>query len=457
MKFKGMVISDYDASGELMHHKVAKDLNEVAEKCLDAGLDMEMVTKSFVYHLKETDENTLYVNEAVKKILTLKYKLGLFDDPYKGLGYKDKYLLEAYREKAREVAEASVVLLENKGILPLNKDLKIGLIGPHGDNHEVNGFWSAIGSNEDTVTLKEGLEASGFDVICEKACEINGERYVSQEALVEKFKDVDVIILAIGEHQDMSGEGASRSEITVPEGQVSLYHQVKTLKKPIVTIIFSGRPLLLKPFKESDALIQGWFLGTESGHALSNILKGAVSPKGRLIMTFPESLGQVPIYYNHLPTGRSLSRGEIHRRFSSRYIDVSNHPLYPFGYGLTYGNFKYENFKISQNHITLDNEVFLSFEITNTSQHQATELVQLYIEATYGQISRPCRELRDYKHVELKPNESKKVEFKVYYKTLAYRNHLNELVADPGQYHIYISKHAEEHIYKETLKLEVSK
>lgn len=461
LSYKGMVISDYDSSGEMIHHKTARDLKEVAEKSLIAGLDMEMVTKSYVKHLEIiVDESPYlmpYVDDSVRRILTLKYNLGLFDDPYKGLTdhSEDYTLTEEHRKIAYEAAVKSIVLLENDGVLPLSQTQTVGLIGPFVQSNEVNGAWSALGNHQDTVTLAEGFKEDTF--VCCQGCSVLGDDLISESDLAVAMADVDVIVLAIGEDENMSGEGASRAFLDLPGRQNELIEMVSKLNKPCVTVVFSGRPLDLRLLKEhSNALVQGWFLGSESGYALADVLKGVVAPSGRLSMSMPYCVGQVPVYYNQLPTGRPVPKNNSTHRFSSRYIDIPNEPLYAFGHGLTYTIFEYSHFTTTATRLTTNENVLVRLKVTNSGEVTATETVQLYIEASYHSVSRPVKELKMFKQVRLKPGEHEIVEFDVGYETLC---HIDEKLissASAGCYMIHIGKSSSDIVFTKEIVLEVT-
>lgn len=449
--FDGVIISDYTSTTEIINHKIAADFKEVAQKCSHATLDIEMVGTSFIDELEAIcDENPEYlelVDQAAARVLTLKYKMGLFDDPYKGM--KDKgeklYLLPEYREKAREMSEKSMVLLKNESLLPLNRETKIALIGPYADSKNVLGFWNGLGEEKDCISLLEGLKNAGFSNIEHLQMELDQSEVLDEKLFGEALtmaSRADVVLLALGEHQFNIGEGASRTLLEFSESQKKLAQEIKKLDKKMALLSFTGRPLILDWFHENmDAVLQVWFLGSESGNAIGNILSGKKSPSGKLTMSFPQNQGQIPVYYNCLNTGRPLDRNNVHR-FCSRYIDSSNEPLYPFGYGLTYGEIEYEKLKLDKREMTPEDSLEVSIQIKNTGSHEAEEIVQLYIEAETFSVSRPLKELKGFKRVKLKKNAVEKVIFKLTAEDLKFHNRDLEYVNESGKYKIYVGKNS---------------
>ncbi|MGL4402154.1 MAG: glycoside hydrolase family 3 N-terminal domain-containing protein [Fusobacteriaceae bacterium] len=449
--FDGVIISDFTSTTEIINHKIAIDFKEVAQKCSHATLDIEMVGTSFIDELEEIcDENPEYlelVDQAVARVLMLKYKMGLFDNPYKGMKEKGEklYLLPEYREKAREMSEKSMVLLKNDSLLPLKRESKIAIIGPYADSKNVLGFWNGLGEEKDCISLLEGLKNSGFSNVEYLQIDMDQSEILNENFFPDALamaSRADVVLLALGEHQFNIGEGASRTLLEFSESQKKLAQEIKKLNKKIALLSFTGRPLILDWFHENmDAILQVWFLGSESGNAIGNILSGIKSPSGKLTMSFPLNQGQIPVYYNCLKTGRPLDKNNVHR-FCSKYIDSSNEPLYPFGYGLTYGDIEYENLKLDKKQLTSDNFIEISIQIKNTGNYSVEEIVQLYIEAETFSVSRPLKELKGFKRVKLEKNTIEKVIFKLTAEDLKFHNSDLEYVNESGKYRIYVGKNS---------------
>jgi beta-glucosidase len=448
LNFKGVVISDYTSSEEIINHKIARNNKEVAYKCINAGLDHEMISTSYINHLKELVlENKVdveLINSACKRVLRYKYLLGLFDNPYKNLYENNEqyFLTDNALEVAYEAASKSVVMLENKNaILPLNKNEKIALIGPYAKTKKLIGAWGGLGRIESCVSIYESLENNNIEFSYHKGCNINDNDKTLFEETINVCKNNDTIVLCLGEEEDMSGEGASRTILNLPGVQEDLLNELQKLNKKIVLLVFAGRPLILSNIKEKvDALLYCWFLGTKTGDALVDILYGKVNPSGKITMSFPHNVGQIPVYYNQFNTGRPIDLSDPKFRYRSHYIDCDNTPLYSFGYGLSYSKLKYQNLKYSS--LTLDdknNKIDLSIEIINDSDFDCDEIVQLYINCHYFSVSRPNLELKGFKKVNIQKHSSKTVEFTVTKDTLKYLN--IDMVSDCEEtsYDIYIS------------------
>ncbi|QVK19521.1 beta-glucosidase BglX [Mycoplasmatota bacterium] len=453
MNFSGFIISDYTSSGEIINHKIASDMKEVAKKCIEAGLDHEMVSNSYINHLEtlvnEGSISESLIDDSCRRMLTFKYKIGLFDNPYKNiyLNFEDYWLKDEDRQKAKEVALNSVVLLKNEKVLPL-KTKKIALIGPLAKSNQVIGPWCGKARDEDCVSLYDGLKRKFGDAI-----EINyslGVDYNSHDEslfneAIEAAKLSDVIVLAMGEQQWMSGEAQSRASIEVPGGQLKLLKELRKLGKEIVFVLFTGRPLDLREVeKNSDAIVCAWFLGNESGNALADILYGDYNPSGKLTMSFPYVVGQIPIYYNHLNTGRPYVPEDFYR---SKYSDIPNNPLYPFGYGLSYTEFSYTNISFNQE----EDEVSVHFTITNEGDFDGVDIPQVYIEAKSFSVSRPVNELKGFKKVFLKAGESKEIIIKVKKKEFAYYNIEMKKAVESGEYLVKLARNAEDIVSTKTI------
>lgn len=455
--FKGFVVSDYTAVNELVPHGFAENEKHAAELALNAGLDMEMVGQLFLANLKtslqEGKIKEAQINDAVRRILEMKYRLGLFDDPYRYNNekrqareiYKPEYL-----EAARDVARKSIVLLKNNNqVLPLSKTLKtIAVIGPLADSRrDMLGSWHAAGNWDKPITLLDGIKAKvGADVAVHYAKGASYDFYSDDEsgfeeamALAEKS---DVIVLAMGESGRMSGEARSRTSIDIPGNQQQLMRKLKTLGKPMVLVLMNGRPLSIAwEDANLDAIVETWFAGTMGGHAIADVLFGDYNPSGKLPVTFPRNLGQVPIYYNMKNTGRPhVPNGE----YTSHYLDALNTPLYPFGYGLSYTRFSYSDIRLDKTNLGRNDVLTASITVTNTGDYDGKETVQLYIRDLVGSITRPVKELKGFQQIELKPGESKTVEFKITAHHLAFYRQDLSLGAEAGDFKLFIGGDSEQ-------------
>jgi len=450
-KYDGFVISDYTSTFEMIDHKYAKDPKDVAKKSILAGMDHEMVSMSYLEHLKKLVENKeveeKLIDESVLRILTFKYKMGLFDNPYKNIDPNwEKYMLTPEnRTMAKKAALESVVLLKNNKVLPIEINKNIALIGPLGDSKEVLGAWAGNGINEESVTLYEGLLNKNLNVEYAKGCNINDFDKSKFEEAINLAKRSDIILLAMGESQEMSGEAASRAFLNIPGVQQDLVMELKKLNKPIILITFSGRPLELTWYHDNvDGIIQGWFLGTETGNCLADILVGDYNPSGKLAMSFPYSVGQVPIYYNNYNTGRPSLTGKPGDTYRSGYIDIPNYPLYPFGYGLSYTTFRYGEIQVNKSKFIGNESIEIKISIENTGEYTGEETVQLYIGCEYFSVVRPLKELKRIKKIKLDSNEKTIITFTLTKKDLAYYNKDMELKAESSIYNIYIGGNSQE-------------
>lgn len=472
--FKGFVVTDYTGINEMVDHGMG-NLQEVSALALKAGIDMDMVGEGFLTTLKkslvEGKITQAEIDMAAKRILEAKYDLGLFSDPYKfgdaKLAAKEVYNMEN-RNIARNVAAQSMVLMKNDNqVLPLKKSGTVAVIGPLVNNSlNMAGTWSVAAKHEKAVNLMQGLQenfgkevkflsAKGanidYDAKLEDIYAAHGKKTDrdnrSKEALLKEAVDVanksDVIVLAIGESAEMSGESSSRTEITIPQSQVDLLNELKKTGKPIAVVLFTGRPLALTNIKDTpDAILNVWFAGSEAGNAISDVLFGKVNPSGKLPMTFPRSLGQVPIYYNAKNTGRPLDQKLVdkceYQRFRSNYMDECNTPLYPFGYGLSYTKFNYSDVTISNANPKGNQTIQASVTVTNTGSYDGAEVVQLYIRDMVGSITRPVKELKGFQKVMLKKGESKKVTFDITPENLKFYNGDLKYDWEPGEFDIMI-------------------
>lgn len=470
LSFDGVIISDCTAICELVLHGVCENQAQAAALSMQAGIDVEMVSSTFYENLENLVKTGAVsierVNEAVRRILTLKDKMGLFENPYKDTDpqkEKEFHLCLAHRKLARQLVSQSLVLLKNQDhVLPIQKKERIALIGPYADSHQLLDIWGLVnGEEKDCVTLYDALKE--YSVTCAQGCHLWNlrsmeEKRLPDDGLIARATALaarsDKVILALGEHPDMSAEAGSRADIELPANQLQLLKALSAMGKPIITLVLAGRPLALsEAARLSDALLFCWFPGTEGGNGIADVLTGKCSPSGRLSMSFPRTTGQVPVYYNHLPTGRPNTTNRC-QPFSNGYIGIEPGPLYPFGYGLTYTDFSYSPVTLSASEVTCstvsDRELLTaSATVTNTGKKEGTETVQLYLRDVAGTYSRPVRMLKGFKKVTLKPGESQEVSFAITPKMLEYYIPGRGLSLEPGIFHVFICAHARDGVYRE--------
>lgn len=422
--FEGLIISDYNGVRETIIHGISEDDKAAAINSFKAGLDIEMVSATYMKDLKdEFDSGRLSIEELDKrvlKVLEFKEELGLFDNPFKGasrIKHDEIVLSDENLEFALKSANESIVLLQNNDeTLPLKTNQKIALFGPNANETDLNGAWSWHGSRTNNETLYNILKKND---------------------LLRDVNDADVIVYFGGEKGNESGEAKSKTNINFNETQLNEIIELKKYNKPIILINASGRPTILtNVIKHTKSILQTWFLGTKSAEAIYQTLYGINNPSAKLPVTFPLNMGQIPIYYNHLSTGRP--KAEAYNEYVSYYIDSSNEPLFNFGYGLTYSNFKYEDLKISNNIIKDEDEVVLSVNIKNDSNIAGYEIVQLYIRDTFAKVSRPVKELKDFKKVWFEQNEEKKVKFKINKEMFKYYDQKLNYRVDDGEIILYV-------------------
>ena len=467
--FDGFVVTDYTSINEMTAHGMG-DLQAVCAQAVNAGVDMDMVGEGFVRTLKQAIQEgkveTGAIDIACRRILQAKHSLGLFDDPFrycKDAQAPEKILTKEHRAAARDFAAKSCVLLKNdKQALPLNNSAKIALVGPlANDRKNMPGTWAVAGEWEKCVTLLEGMQAASTTVSHAKGANItDSQAWADRIAIygnnrididerdpaemireaVELASKSDIIVAAIGEAQEMSGESSSRADIGIPPDQRPLLEALKKTGKPLVLVVFAGRPLTLTwEHDNADAILLGWFGGTEGGNGIADVLFGDINPAGKLTATFPRHVGQVPIYYNHKNTGRPyLAAGGFEDKFKSRYLDVGNDPLYVFGHGLSYTTFEYSALRLDKTEVQGEASLTATVTVTNTGKYAGEEVVQLYITDPVASVTRAVKDLRGFEKVLLQPGEKRDVSFKVTTEELKFFNSALEHVWEPGDFIIHI-------------------
>lgn len=448
--FKGVTISDYASFNEMIVHGFAEDGREAAFKAMEASGDIEMSSGTYVHNLEKLIDDGLIdikqLDEAVLRVLELKDKLGLFENPFRSADVEEakKILLcKEHRDLARYAAEQSAVLLKNDGILPLSKDVSsVAVIGPLGDTGEIFGNWPCGGTAEETVSAFQGIKnIVGDRAKYAKGCDI---AFTSTDCsgfaeAVELAKNSEAVILCLGEHQRDSGESLCKASIEFPEIQQKLLDEILKVNKNVAVVLFTGRPLAIPKLSDTaPAILNMWMPGTEGGNAAANLIFGNSVPCGKLTMTFPYATGQCPIFYNCFNTGRPKKNKEIREIFTSSYIDVPTQPLYPFGYGLSYSSFEYSDRKIDKTEMTMDDKIVASVKVKNTGKYKAKEIVQLYIRDVAGSVVRPVKELKGFEKIELDPGEEKTVSFEITTQALEFYGIDLVKKAEPGKFYVFI-------------------
>ena len=490
--FGGFVVTDYTGISEMIDHGIG-DLQTVSARAINAGVDMDMVSDGFVSTLKKSIQegkvSMMTLNTACRRILEAKYKLGLFDDPYKYCDPKRPardIFTRSHRDAARRIASESFVLLKNDNqTLPLKATGTIAVIGPLADTRaNMPGTWSVAAVLDRSPSLIEGLRemvgrmdemplnqpnepwyiplmengadinllyAKGSNLISDAAYEeratmfgrsLNRDNRTDAELLKEAIataNKADVIVAALGESSEMSGESSSRTNLDLPDVQQTLLKALVATGKPVVLVLFTGRPLVLN-WEQANvpAILNVWFGGSEAAYAIGDVLFGRVNPSGKLTMSFPKNVGQIPLYYAHKNTGRPLAQGKWFEKFRSNYLDVDNEPLYPFGYGLSYTTFSYGDIDLSRSTIDMTGELTAAVMVTNTGTWPGSEVVQLYIRDLVGSTTRPVKELKGFQKIFLEPGQSEIVRFKIAPEMLRYYNYDLQLVAEPGEFEVMI-------------------
>ena len=470
-KFNGFVVTDYTAVQEMMEHGIG-DFQTVSALALKAGIEMDMVSGGFLNTLKKSlDEGKVTIQQidhAVRLILGAKYDLGLFQDPYKYCDVKRSktdIFTKEHRTEARKIAAESLVLLKNENqLLPLKKSGTIAVIGPLGNNAvNMPGTWSVATKHENAVSLTKGMQellgkqatilyAKGSNLMHDAAYEeratmfgktLNRDNRTKEELLAEALKianQSDVIVAALGESSEMAGESSSRTNLEIPDAQKELLEALLKTGKPVVLVLFTGRPLVLvEEYQKVAAILNVWFPGTEAGYAITDVLFGDENPSGKLTATFPRSVGQIPIYYSYKNTGRPLTNTEgKFVKFLTNYIDERNEPLFPFGYGLSYTTFSYANLKVSQPKMTPSQKIIISVDVSNTGTFDGKEVIQLYVRDLVGSVTRPVKELKGFQKVLIKKGATQTVTFELSVDDLKFYNSDLQWVAEPGTFEVYV-------------------
>lgn len=472
--FNGFVVTDYTGIPEMVAHGIG-NMEQVTRQALKAGIDMDMVSDCFTKYLQEAVErgelSVDYINQACRRILEAKYKLGLFKDPYKYCDPKRRaksVFTKEHRDFARQIAAESCVLLKNdQHLLPLKKQGKIAVIGPLANNSSnMVGTWSIAARENSAATLIAGLKsvvgkkadivyAKGSNLMHDAAYEeratlfgrsLGRDQRSSDDLLKEALavaQQSDVIIAALGESSEMSGESSSRTNLELPDAQRELLQALLKTGKPVVLVLFTGRPLVLSWESENvPAILNAWFGGTEAAYAIGDVLFGDVNPSGKLTTSFPRNVGQVPLFYAHKNTGRPLL-GKSFEKFRSNYLDVSNTPLYPFGYGLSYTTFKYSPITLSAQTMNINQSLTATVTVTNSGPCAGTEVVQLYLKDEVGSITRPVKELKGFQKIALKAGESKEITFTIDSEILKFYNGNLDFVCEPGDFQVMIGTNSE--------------
>ncbi|MEM4926520.1 MAG: beta-glucosidase BglX [Thermofilaceae archaeon] len=446
--FRGFVVSDWNAVGELIQHGIAADGAEAARLAVEAGVDMDMVSDLYRRHLAELVRRGVVpeslIDEAVRRVLRVKFLLGLFENPYADPERARRVVkCGEHAEAALEIARKCIVLVKNEGVLPLSKSLRrIAVIGPLADDRDaVLGCWRALGDPGDAVSVLEGVRrkvGSATEVLYAKGCDVSSQDRSGFAEAVEAAKRSDAVVLVVGESADMSGEAASRAHLDLPGVQEEL---VKTVweavggRIPVVMVVMSGRPLTIKWAAEHiPAIVVAWHLGVRAGDAVADVLFGDYNPGGKLPVTWPRAVGQVPIYYNHKRTGRPPSA----ERFTSKYIDEDWRPLFPFGHGLSYTRFEYSDLRVEPEKVEPGGTVTISFELANAGEREGDEVAQLYVRDVVASVTRPVMELKGFKRVTLKPGERRRIVFKLPTQLLAFYGRDMKPRIEAGLYEVMV-------------------
>jgi beta-glucosidase len=466
-KFDGFVVSDYTGINEMIAHGFANNEQDAAQKAIIAGLDMDMVGGTYMNTLKDSyNQGTVsieIINDACKRVLEAKYDLGLFEDPYrysheereKATIYKPEFL-----DTALTVANNSLVLLKNnQSILPLNRNQKIAFVGPLvSDESNIIGSWAALGDRNGYATsVKEGvinLLGNNANVTFDMGVEIQSSNKSMMQKAIDNASKADIIVAVMGESENMSGEAGSKTNIDLPGLQKEFLAELKKTGKPIVLVLMNGRPLTISWENETiDAILEAWWPGTRGGDAIAQTLFGVNNPSGKLPISFPRNIGQIPIYYNHKNTGRPyLGLSDPEQKYKSRYTDADNSPLFPFGYGLSYTTFSYSDLKLSSKKISKNEKLNITVNLKNTGNYDGAEVIQLYIRDLVGSVTRPVKELKKFDKVFVKKGETKIISFEITSNDLMFYDKNMNYSSEPGVFEIFIGGNSTAD-YKETFEL----
>lgn len=452
-KFRGFVVSDWGSIGEMVNHGYVKDKKDAALSAIKAGSDMDMESRSYTAHLaqlvKEGKAPVTLVNDAVRRILRKKFELGLFDDPYRfsnAQREKDSVGNAQHRAVEKEMARKSIVLMKNeRSLLPLSKDTKtIAVIGPLAKSEDdMLGFWS-VGwpDNSDVVSQWEGIQnkvGNNAKLLYAKGCDVSDTSRAGFAEAITAAQSADVVIVSVGERRDMSGEAKSRSNIHLPGVQEELLQALQATGKPIVVLINAGRPLVFNWTADNiPAILYTWWLGSEAGNAIADVLFGDYNPSGKLPMTFPRTEGQIPIYYNYFSTGRPAPDDDKPARYRSGYIDLQKSPRFAFGHGLSYTTFTYSGLQLNKTAMGSGDSIVVTFKLTNSGKYAGEEVVQLYLRDEVASLVRPVKELKDFTKLLLQPGESKVVRFVINKEKLSFYNQQLQWIAEPGSFDLMI-------------------
>lgn len=473
-KYKGVVVSDWESIVEMTVHGYTHDDTEAAYRSVKANVDIEMASSSYIHHLQELIEHDKisidHIDKMVERILRLKFELGLFENPYTNAEDHTGFLTQSHKQAAKEAAIKSCVLLKNEQVLPLAEDsLKsIAVIGPLADDpYEQMGTWVFDGEMEASVTCLQGLKQRlGKAVEIHHVPALKTTRAATDDefqAAISAADKSDLSIVVVGEESFMSGEAHSRAEIDLPGQQAELIKAVATLGKPVVVVVMAGRPLTLEPVLEDcDALLYAWHPGTMGGAGIAELLLGDRSPSGKLPVTFPKKVGQVPIYYSQKNTGRPANdetcvdmqtvaprAPQTSLGMTSFHLDAGHRPLFPFGYGLSYGSFQYVKLTMSHHSISMGQNIDIYADVINVGAHAGDEIVQLYVRDLVGSVTRPVKELKGFQRVSLRPGERERVCFTLHTDDLAFYNDQMQLVTEAGQFHVWVGGSSEASLWAE--------
>ncbi|BAU52626.1 beta-glucosidase BglX [Mucilaginibacter gotjawali] len=449
--FKGFVVSDWGSIGEMINHGYVKDNYEAAKASINAGSDMDMESRSYINNLAklvaDKKVSVVVIDDAVKRILTKKFEMGLFDDPYRFCNAdRENSVLNApaHIAAAKDMADKSIVLLKNENnLLPLSQNLSsIALIGPLVKSKaEMKGFWAQnIGDESQIVSLYEGMQqaAPKANLLYAKGCAITDTSKAGFDEAYKTAMQADVVVMAMGERPDMTGEAKSRSNIHLPGVQEELIQKIMATGKPVVVLLMSGRPMVFDWTADHvPAILYTWWLGNQAGTAMADVLFGKYNPGAKLPITFPRTEGQIPIYYNHLNTGRP-AHGDNDVNYTSAYIDLPNSPKFAFGHGLSYTTFKYSNLKLSKKSMRKDGSITVTFDLQNTGKYAGEEVAQFYLRDLVSQPVRPVKELKGFEKVSLQPGETKTITFTINKQKLSFYNDQLQWITQPGDFRLMI-------------------